>query len=463
MKNSLEKKVGLDLTEGKILPQLLTFVFPLLLANIVQQLYNTVDMIVIGQFVGSRGSAGVSQGGEIATLITFMAASFGSAGQIYVAQLYGAKDHRSISETLSTGMVFMTGLSLLTTALCILFCDPLLGWLNCPPEALDQARSYMVIVSLGLPFVFGYSMICGILRGMGEARRPLLFVTVAAVSNVFMDILLVAVIRLEAAGTAIATVAAQFASFVAAVVFLYRRRGQFGISFTRESMRLHKRHLMVLLRLGIPLTMQSALIHFTQLICTRSINSYGIVASTTNSVGNKIQKLVNILANSIAQGAGAMVGQNIGAKKYDRVREIVRTAILCATAFGILASMISLFLPRAVFSLFIKADDPNFEAILQLGVTYMRITIFVFLISPFQGTFQSVVTGSGNARLAMIAGLLDGVILRLGISYLLAYGLKMGIVGFFCGNALARIGPLLVGVIYYFTGKWKTYRLLDEN
>lgn len=463
MESKASKKIGLDLTEGKILNQLVIFVIPLLLANVVQQLYNTVDMIIIGQFVGSRGSAGVSQGGEIATLITFMASSFGSAGQIYVAQLYGAKDHKSISETLSTGMVFVTLLAIFSSAVSILFCEPLLHWLNCPPEAFSQAKSYMIIVSLGLPFVFGYNMVCGILRGMGEAKRPLLFVSVAAVSNVVMDVLLVAVIPLEAAGTAIATIIAQFASFVAAAIFLYRRRVQFGLSFSKDSLHLHKKHFKVLLQLGIPLTMQQALIHFTQLVCTRRVNAYGIVASTTNSVGNKIQKFINIVTNSINQGAGAMIGQNIGAGKIERVRKIIRTAIICSGIFAAIACMIALFLPKPTFGLFIKADDPNFNEIMELGVTYLRIATIVFIISPFQGTFSAVVTGSGNARLAMAAGLLDGVILRLGISYALAYAMNMGLIGFFYGNALARLGPLIIGLAYYISGRWKTYNLLKKT
>ena len=458
-----QKSVGIDLTEGKILPQLLRFVLPLLLANVVQQLYNTVDMVVIGQFVGSAGSTGVSNGGEIATLITFIATSLGSAGQIYVAQLFGAKNHKAISETLSTAMVFVTALSLVMTVLCIIFCDPMLRWLNCPEEAFAQAHSYMVIVSLGLPFVFGYNMVCGILRGMGEAKRPLLFITVAAVSNIVMDLLLVAVIPLEAAGTAIATVAAQLASFIASFIFLYKKKDQFGISFNRESLTVHRHHLAVLLKLGIPLTVQTALIHFTQIICVRRINAYGMIAASTNSIGKRVAKLVNIFTSSVNQGSGAMVGQNIGAKKYDRVKKIVWTSLLCAGVCSLLAICVAVFLPRQALGLFIKHDDPNFEAIMDLGVVYMHISILVFALVPFQGAFQAVVTGCGNARLAMIGGLLDGVVLRLGISFILAYTLNLGVRGFFYGDALAHLGPLTVSLIYYLTGRWKTYSLLGSK
>lgn len=456
------KKVGIDLTEGNICQQLILFALPLLLANFVQQLYNTVDMVVIGQFVGSAGSNGVSNGGEIATLITFVASAFGSAGQIYVAQLYGARDHKAINETLSTAMVLVTLMSLVFAAVSIVFCDQLLNWLNCPQEAFSQARAYMVVVSLGLPAIFGYNMVCGILRGMGEAKRPLLFISIAAVSNIFMDILLVAVIPLEATGTAIATIVAQYASFAAAAIFLFRRREQFELQFTKDSLRMNPTHLKALLTLGIPLTAQTALIHVTQLVCTSHINAFGLVASTANSVGKRISKLVNIFTSSINQGAGAMTGQNIGAKKYDRVKKIVYTSMAFAAVFAVISGVLVTLAPRFIYGLFIKRSDPNYEAILDLGVVCMRYYLVIFAFSILQGPYQSVVTGSGNAKLSMLAGLLDGVILRLGFSFLLAYPCGMGVEGFFLGDGLARLGPICVSMIYYYSGKWKDFNLLES-
>lgn len=192
-----KQSVGMNLTEGNILQQLVLFVLPLLLANFLQQMYNIVDAVVIGQFVGSHGTVGVSTGGEVPTLLTFAATSFGSAAQIYVAQLYGAGKYKSISETIGTILSFMFLMSIVMAGMCISCCDLFLLWQNCPTEALPQARNYLTVVSLGMPFVFGYNAICGILRGMGESKRPLLFVTVAAVSNIVMDILFVAIIPLD--------------------------------------------------------------------------------------------------------------------------------------------------------------------------------------------------------------------------------------------------------------------------
>ena len=454
----MQKKVGIDLTQGSVLGGLVRFVIPLLLANILQQLYNTVDMAVIGNYVGSTGTVGVSTGGEVATLLTFLATAFGSAAQIYVAQLSGAGDHRSIRQTIGTCLSFMAILSLVCAGISIVLCGAFLQWLNCPEEALSQARGYMITVSVGLPFVFGYNAICGILRGMGEAKRPLLFVAVAAAVNVVLDLLLVAWIPLGAVGTAIATVAAQCASFVAAGVFLYRKRESFGMTFARGCFRMHKDHLAVLLKLGIPLAAQSALIHGTQLICARHVNAFGLVASATNSIGNKVQKLINILTNSLTSGAGAMVGQNLGARKLDRVHRTVYTTMALAAIFSGFAAIIAIFFPDQAFRLFTRDRE-----VIAFGRTYLRIALIVFAIAPFQGSFGAVLTGSGFTQLNFVAGVLDGVVLRLGISFLLAYGLNMGVVGFFYGNALARLGPTIVSSTYYFSGKWKTRKLLHSK
>ena len=453
-----KKKVGLDLTEGNIPKLLIRFAFPLLLTNLLQQLYNAVDMAVIGHFVGSAGTVGVSSGGEVAALITFLATAFGSAAQIYVAQLAGQKDHKSISETISTGIVFSAVLSVIFLLISVIFCDTFLSWLNCPQEALGQARAYMIVVSLGLPFIFGYNMVSGILRGMGEAKRPLMFVAVAAVANLVMDILFVVIIPLEAAGTAIATITAQIASFVAAAVFLYKKKDHFQLDFSFKGLKIYPEHMKVLLNVGLPLATQSMLIHGTQIICASHINSFGLVASATNSIGNKVQKLINVFTMSVRGGAGAMVGQNLGARKIDRVKKIVITSTIMASIFSGMAALIAIFLPRQAFGLF--TTDP---AVIEFGVRYMRIMLIVFALAPIQGAFGSIVTGSGFTKLGFITGVLDGVILRLGISFLFAYGLNMGVEGFFYGNALARLGPAIINGAYFFSGKWKTRKLLSEK
>lgn len=455
LQNSASRAVGTDLSNGNVLHQLYKFAFPLLLANIVQQLYNSVDVAVIGHYVGSIGTVGVSTGGEIPAMFTFVATSFGSAGQIYVSQLYGAKEHSAINEAIRTLMSFMLLTAAVLAVVCILFCDTFLGWLNCPAEAMVQAHSYMVITSFGLPFIFGYNALAGIMRGMGESRSPLLFITAAAISNILIDLLLVVVIPLEAVGTAIATVAAQVACFAAAYIYLYRRGGQFQISVSPAHLKTNGTHLIVLLKLGLPLTFQSAFIHLSQLVCASQINLFGLTAAATNNIGMKIQRFITTFISSMTTGAGAMVGQCLGAKKPDRVKRIVYTTMACAFCFSVTGILVCLLLPRQAFSLF-TTDS----AVIEFGVTYLRVTVLELLLAPIHGSYQSVITGCGNVRLNFLMGILDGVVLRLGISFFLAYWAGLGVLGFFLGNALARLAPVAISMTYFYCGKWKTHQLL---
>lgn len=222
------KRVGRDLTQGPVLKGLLLFSLPMLLTNLIQQLYSIVDLMVIGQFVGTTGTVGVSIGGELSDFLSPVAMAFASAGQIYIAQLAGAKRDKEQREAIGCFLSLMMLSSLVFTVATLLLRAQLLALLNCPPEAYAQAESYLIITALGMPFVFGYNAVCGILRGMGESKQPMIFIIVAATVNIVLDLLLVSVFRMDAAGTAIATTFSQAASFLAAFLFMYRNRKQFG-------------------------------------------------------------------------------------------------------------------------------------------------------------------------------------------------------------------------------------------
>lgn len=453
-----EKKIGIDLTEGSIMKTLIIYALPLLLTNFIQQLYNTVDMAVIGHYVGSKGTVGVATGGDIVAFLTFFGTSFGSAAQIYIAQLSGAKKHKKISSTIGTTLTLMFIVSIAFMLISIIFATPLLHLLNCPEEAMEQARSYMIITAIGLPFIFEYNAISGILRGMGESKRPLLFVTIAAVSNIFMDILFVAIIPLESAGTAIATVAAQFSSCIASVVFLYKKREMFDFDFKLSYFKMEKEHLIVLMKIGLPMSARQMCIQGSQIFCSSLINSYGLTVSALNSVGKKIGRVVNMFSASIDQGAGAMCGQCIGAGKMERAKKTVYVTMGFCGFFSALECALALFAPKLIFYVF--TSD---EAVLAMASTYMKIQIIKFVLQMFQGPYTAIVTGSGNAMLSFIGGITDGVFFRITFSMLFAYVFKMGYYGFAIGDCLAHLGVVIPSGIYFYSGKWKTHRLIKED
>lgn len=453
-----KKKVGRNLTEGNILKTLLIFAIPIVLTNLIQQLYSMVDLIIVGQFVGSTGTVGVATGGEVSDLMTPIATAFASAGQIYIAQLFGAKDIDRVKKTIGTLLTLMLSISFVCIIGTVIFHQTILDLLHCPSEALTQATVYMIITTIGMPFIFGYNAVCGILRGMGESKWPLIFISVAAVVNVVADVFLVAVLKMEAAGTAIATVLSQFGAFAAAFYYLYKHREEFDFELKLSYFRLEKESLWIIIKLGIPQFVRVMLVQSSMLWIKSNVNSYGLVVSATNSVGDKIQKFLNVFMNGVDAAAGAMIGQNLGARKLDRAKKIVWNTFGCCICVATFSSFLALTIPKTLFGVF--TSDP---AVLELGVTYMRIMVLAFFASACTGSFQSMVTGSGFVSLGFLIGILDGVVCRIGFSLLFVYVFNQGAIGYFWGTAFSRTLPAVLCYAYFISGKWKTRKLLTGN
>lgn len=454
---SKSSRVGVNLTDGPIMRTLLVFAIPIVLTSLVQQLYSLVDVMVIGKFVGDAGTVGVNTGGEIADLMTPIAMGFSTAGQIYIAQLTGAGEQSRIKRSVGTLLSFMFLLSVILSAGAIIFCSSILDLLNCPEEALGQARAYMIITALGYPFIFGYNAVVGILRGMGESKRPLFFILIAAADNMILDVLLVAVLPLEAAGTAIATTASQLGSFAAAFWFLWKRREKFGFSLTLSYFKIDPHILLVFLKLGLPQVARSSLVRFSMMWVNSTANSYGMLVSTTNGVGNKLQKFLEVFIQGMESASAAMVGQNLGAKKINRAGRItlhtLAASLVCASAAGLLC----LLIPEQIFGIFTKDTEVR-----ALGAVFLHIIIVHFFASATVGSFQAMVTGCGFVSLGFAIGILDGVVCKIGLSLLFMNVFEMGYLGLFWGVACSRILPAVLCGAYYFSGKWKTRKLLTD-
>lgn len=286
----------------------------------------------------------------------------------------------------------------------------------------------------------------------------MLFIIIAAVVNIFLDLLLVADIPLGAAGTAIATSVSQLASFIAAFVYMYKNRDAFDLEFRPSYFKLEKESTVIILKLGVPQAVRSILVRVSMLWINASVNGYGMVESGTNSVGNKLQKFLEIFSSSMSQDAGAMIGQNLGAKKPERAKKVVYCALVsCLIVAGAISLLVFLF-PHALFGIFTKDAD-----VIAMGVTYLNIMIVHFFASAVTSSFQSMVIGSGNASLNFAIGILDGVICKIGLSILFVAVFNMGVYAYFWGTALSRIIPGLVCIGYFANGKWKNAGLLKEK
>ena len=455
---AMKKNVGTNLTEGPIMKSLLMFAIPIVLANLIQQLYSLVDLIVIGKYVGSIGTVGVNTGGELADLVTPIAMGFSTAGQIYIAQLFGARNEDKIKSTIGTLLTFMVIVSISLGIGVIVFSTPILNMLNCPIEAFSQAQQYMIITSIGFPFIFGYNAVCGILRGMGESKRPLFFIIIAAVVNIFLDLLLVAVFKMEATGTAIATVASQFGSFAAAFYFMWQRRDEFDFEIKLSYFKIDSEIIKVLVRLGIPQVIRTLFVRTGMLWVNANVNDYGLVVSATNSIGNKLQKFLEVFIQGVDTASASMIGQNLGAKRIDRAKKTTICTVLATLVCATFSAIICILIPKEIYSIF----TPDAEVI-TLGTTFLKIFIIHFYASAITGSFQAMVTGSGFVELGFIIGVLDGLVCKIGFSLLFMNMFNLGYLGIWLGVSCSRILPGCISIIYFLSGKWKTRKLLTEK
>ena len=453
-----KKNVIVDYTEGNIVSQLIVFAIPFILANVLQQLYNVVDSIVVGQVCGSAGLSAVSVGGQTVQLVTSICMGFSNGGQILISQHIGAKDHEGVGKVAGTMFSFIALLALILSIVCILWRRTFLGWLNTPPEAFEQAAGYMLICSFGYIFVSGYNACCALLRGAGDSRRPLVYVGVSSVINLILDLIFVVGLRMEAQGAAIATVIAQVIACIVSFRSVFRHREEFGMAGGLAAFRIDRKKLSPFLKLGIPLAIQTSAIQMSQLFVNSFINSYGVAASAAMGVGKKLQQFCNIIVMGVRQAASAMIGQNFGARRNDRISKIVRYAIMISMVSCIVFSALALTIPKVIFGIFTTDAD-----VLALAPTFMKILVLAFIANTFMSGYNALIQGIGFASLSMTIALLDGVVFRIGLSMLFGVWLGWGLNGLFLGNNLAIYATAIPAAIYYYSGAWKRRRSLVDD
>lgn len=449
------RTIGVDLTEGSVGSRLFRFSVPFMLANLLQTGYNMVDMVVVGHFVGADGLSAVSTCGELIQLYTFIAIGFGGAGQTMIGQFIGAKDHRRVNRTIGTLFSVLLLMALGITLLCFTTVNWQLSLINLPTEALTSGRSYLLVCGAGMVFIFGYNLVSSILRGMGDSKRPLLFIAVASVVNLVLDLLFVPVFHMGVMGAALATVLGQAVAFLWALVFLYRRRDAFGFDFKPKQFIPHRDVLGTLLRLGIPMSAQGALISVSMLYVCSLLNQFGVAASAANGIQLKLANISRIVTSAMCTAASAMIAQCIGANKQERVKSVfwwnLGIALIAASAFGVAL----LLFPRQIFGLF-NTDD----AVLAYASVYAVFGLFDCLGNALRSPCNALVNGVGAALLGFIASLVDGVFARIAFSILFGNVMGMGVAGYWLGSTLAGYVTVIILAPYFLSGAWKRKKKL---
>ena len=440
-----------DYTQGSIPRELIAFSTPLFLSNLLQVFYNMIDMIVVGHFAGKAGLSAVSIGGDVTSFLTFFAIGFCNAGQVIISQFVGADRRDRLGRFVGTMFLFLFSISITLSILCLLLLSNILRWMNTPPESWDAAYAYAITCVYGLVFIYGYNMVSAVLRGMGDSKRPFYFVGIAAVMNIVLDLWFVGGLNMGAFGAALATVISQSFSFVFALVYLAKNRELLGFSLDKSCLAIDRVMLSNLVKLGLPMAIKSASVHISKLFVNSWINSYGVTVSAVAGIGNKLGSISTLFSSSINYAGSSMVGQNIGAQKYDRVRRIVLIDYaFCGAILSVLIAILLLF-PRAVFGIFTDEAD-----VLAVCMEYLPVAVLVFLGSVARSGSNALIDGSGNYKVNFIGAILDGIVMRVGLSVLFGLVLGGGYMGFWYGDAIASFTPLGIGIVFYLSGKWKT-------
>ena len=445
-----KKEMVRDLTEGSIAKNLITYAAPLFVANSLQAIYNVVDLIVVGQVDGGESMAAVSIGGELIHLITFLVMGFAMAGQMIIAQFVGAGKRESITKMIGTMFTVTFFLATAMLIACLLLGDSILHLLNTAPEAFDLAKSYYITCITGIYFISGYNIICAILRGMGDSLRPFIFIGVASVLNIILDIWFVAGFGWSTFGAALATVIGQSVSFFAALIYLYRHRDAFGFDFKWKSFRVHREVLGPLIKLGIPMSIQMAAITFSKTLLARWINASGWEYTALSGIYNKLSMFIGIVSNSFTTAGAANVAQNIGAAKYERVPKILGIVALITGGICAFAALLVVLFPTALFSLF--TEDVR---VLEISGVLVAPIVICFIGACARAVGFSLINGSGNSRMNLMIAIFDGIIARIGLSYLLGFVMELSCKGFWLGDGFAGYMPLIVAIVFFITGRWK--------
>lgn len=437
------------LTEGNITSSMLRFAIPYLLANLLQALYGAADTLIVGQFSDAAGLSAVSIGSQAMQFLTSIIIGLTMGGTILIGRYLGANQQKEIKETIGTMFTLFALLAAGFTLLFLLLAKPVVLSMKTPVEAVDQAVSYVYICTIGIIFIFGYNALSAVLRGLGDSKNPLIFVAVACVCNIFLDLLFVGGFRMGAAGAALATVLAQAISMLLAILLL--KKGNFIFDFKRKSFKIYKNKLKSLLHIGLPIALQDSLVIFSFLIITAIVNDMGgVVASATIGVTNKVNSFTLLPPGAFSAAIAAMVAQNMGASKPDRAKKCTIVGIFISLIFGIASFVLLQIAPQFVMGMF----TPD-TMVIQAGAEFLKAFSIDCVLVCFVFCMNGFFNGCGHTSFTMLNTLLPSFLIRVPVAYLFSKltGATLFEIGF--AAPIASVASVVMGLVYFKMGRWK--------
>ena len=394
-----------DMTEGSIWPHMIRFSVPMAIGLLFQQLYNTVDTLIVGQFVGKQAQAAVGSTGPIINTMVGFCAGLATGASVVISQRYGAHDREGLSKAVHTTVALTFLMSVIATAVGLAIIMPMLRFMQTPEDVIDESARYLSIYFAGISGILFYNLGSGILRAVGDSRRPLVFLIISALLNTGLDLLFVLGFGMKVDGVALATVLSQILSAILILVTLTMEKGDYGIRWRR--IRLDRPSLRQILRLGLPSSIQSAITAFSNVFVQSYINYFGSACMAGYGVYGKIDAFALIPVQSIGMSSTTFVGQNWGAKKAARAREGVKTAIRMSLIATAALGLLVFILARPLMSLFSPEED-----VIEYGIRFIHIVTPFYLAICFNQIYAGALRGVGDATMPTVIMLVSFVAFR---------------------------------------------------
>lgn len=404
----------IDMTQGRPGKQIVAFTIPMLLGNIAQQLYNTVDSIIVGKFVGDNALAAVGSAGPILNLLLVLFVGISVGAGIMVSQYFGAKEREELSKSIGCCITMTLVASVIVMAVAPLITKPLLRLLNTPESIFDWCNSYLLILFIGIAGSAFYNILSGILRGLGDSISALIYLLVATVINIVLDYVFVAYFSMGVAGVALATVIAQWVSAAMAFVKLYKMREVFDLK--AEYLKPEKKYMGRLIRLGLPSGVTQAIFSMSMIVVQSLTNSFGEMFIAANVIVMRVDGFAMMPAFSFGTAMTTYAGQNVGAKRMDRVMQGTKEGTAIAVGTSTVITVLILLFGRFLMEIFTSTPE-----LVELSYDMMSILAVGYIAVEVTQCLSGVMRGAGDTVTPMWISMITTVAIRVPLAYGLAY------------------------------------------
>lgn len=443
-----------DLTTGSIPKKLLMFSLPMIAGNLISQLYNVVDSIVIGNFVGSDALAAVSASFPIMMLFNAMFWGIAVGSGIVISQNFGAKRYDVLNKAVNTSFALVYISGIIITILGTAFSGPLLRLLGTPENIINDSTIYLAIIFAGTLGNMAYNIGGGILRGMGDSRWPLVFLSVSAVLNIILDLIFVVVFKWGVAGVAIATIIAHIVS--GALVHMRINSGVYPVHVSLKSMRIEKDLAATIIRLGVPAAIQNVAMSLGSVIIQSFANRFGSNYIAANSIVQKVDGFAVVPMMAFGMALSTFVGQNVGAGKHDRAKEGIQVAMLSVTGFGLVLGTFMWFYG----SYFMRAFTSN-QVVLDIGFVGIRILAFFYFIMGMNQNLSGAMRGAGASVAPMVTSI-AGNLIRIPVAYFIAI-VPNNMFGLFWAMVASILTQFVLIFAYFRSGHWRNFSVVQHE